>query len=394
MKLKSSVEKVLRSRKQSRRFSTNIVALSALMFVFLLTGLQNSEAQIIPPSQKTRTTIKKSRKRHKRKKRPAKIDGYIRISSYYDDNVFGYSDSDRTVFSNQTKPERFPIDQIDDVVTSVAARGDIVWSRKRRSNWRLRFRYDASLYQSNTFRNNNQFGVELRRKKRHSQTELSVRWTPNFYLRHLFWSSLRSSTPRTLTDPTYAPANLSKVGFYLEREQRLARRLYGRITLGYIIKNYGAPFDERDNNTFSVAARLRKVFTRRFEAYVGGFIGTVNSSASDYNVVGISDVGNTETGFKGGFELKLDKRGRFSWSESFAYAHQSYSTSDVADVFHFNRSDNEAVWRNRLTWRVHPHWQPRVFYTLRSSSTNVQPGVSDVGAFSSNRFGVQILHYF
>jgi len=370
------------------------VAVLALLSLLLLGGFQPTEAQILPQSKKAGTTMKKRRKHHRRVKRPAKIDGYITLSSYYDDNVFSYSDSDRTVFSSQTKPERFPIDQIDDVVTSVSARGDIVWSRKRRSNWRMRVRYDASVYQNNTFRNNNQFGVELRRKKRHSYTELSILWTPNYYLRHLFWSPTKGSVLRTATDPTYVAANLSKVGFYLEREQRLARRLYGRITLGYVIKNYGAPFDERDNNSFSVAARLRKVFSRRFEGYVGGFVGSVNSSASDYNVAGIADVGNTETGFRGGFELKLDKRGRLRWNESFTYAHQSYNTSDIGDVFHYNRSDNEVRWGNRLTWRVHPHWQPRVFYTLRNSSSNVQPGVSDVGAFSSNRFGVQILHYF
>ena len=382
---------VLSAQIPQRRFPGAL--LLVLLFAFLFVGIGVSTAQIPPQDTKTVATPKKRSRSHKRIKRPAKIDGYITLSSYYDDNVFSYSDSDRTVFSNQTKPERFPIDQIDDVVTSVAARGDIVWSRKRHSNWRLRFRYDASLYQSNTFRNNNQFGVELRRKKRHSYTELSVLWTPNFYLRHLFWSDKKASVLRTTTDPKYAAANLSKVGFYLEREQRLATRLYGRITLGYVIKNYGAPFDERDNNTFSVAARLRKVFTRRFEGYVGGSLASVSSSASDYKVDSIADVGNTETGFRGGFELKLDRRGKFRWNESVSYAHQAYN-SNSADKFHYQRSDNEVIWSNRLTWRVHPHWQPRVFYTLRNSSSNVQTGVSDVGAFSSNRFGVQVLHYF
>ncbi len=366
-------------------------AICALLFAFLVTGLQTSQAQIIPQGK---TTGIKTKKRRKHVKRPTKLDGYITLSSYYDDNVFGYSDADKTLYNSGVKPERFPIDQIEDVVTTVAARGDILWSRKRRSNWRLRFRYDASLYQSNTFRNNNQFGVELRRKKRRSYTELSILWTPNYYLRHLFWSSVRASTLRTATDPTYIAADLSKVGLYLEREQRIARRLYGRLKVGYISKNYGAPFDERDNKTLFFAARLRKIMSRRVEAYIGASIASVSSSASDYNIAGISDISNTETGFRGGLEVKLDKRGRLVLNESFSYKHQSYNTSDVADVFHYNRSDNEVLWSNRLTWRVHRSWQPRVFYTLRNSTSNVPVGVSDVGAYSSNRFGMQILHYF
>jgi len=380
-------------------FGTSFGTIGSMLFALLLFSLltaspQTSEAQITAQKEKVSATAKKHRKRRKRVKRPTKLDGYVKISSYYDDNVFSYSDSDRTLFTNRVKPERFPIDQLDDIVTAVAARGDVVWNRKRRSYWRMSVRYSASLYQNNTFRNNNQFGVELRRKKRHSYTALSAVWTPNYYLRHLFWSSRKASILRQPGDPTYVAANLSKVGFFIEREQRLARRFYGRLKVGYVRKNYGAPFDERDNTTFSVAGRLRKILSRRVEVYASGAIASISSSASDYNVAGISDISNTETKFRGGFEVKLDKRGKLVWNESFSYTHQSYTTSDTADVFHYNRADNEVRVGSRLTWSVHPRWRPRIFYTLRNSTSNVPVGVSDVGAYSSNRFGLQIVHYF
>ena len=142
---------------------------------------------------------RRPRRRHRRRRRPrrrTRFDARVRLGGYYDSNVFDYSDADRATFEGATAPlPRFPISSLGDYVTTVAARAD--WTRRtaRRTAWRLRLRYDGRLHVRNGERDRHGFGLELRRRGRHSETTLSTSLTPRIYLRHLYARSQAAYAP-------------------------------------------------------------------------------------------------------------------------------------------------------------------------------------------------------
>ena len=138
-----------------------------------------------------------SKERTKRRSRRAnRFDAYAFVSSYYDDNVFDYSDADRARFDAATTPlSRFPISDLSDVVTRVAGRGSYLWKVRRRSYWRARLSYDGRLYANNGDKTYHELGVSLRRKKRRGSFELRAGYTPEYYLRHLFWRASLAPPP-------------------------------------------------------------------------------------------------------------------------------------------------------------------------------------------------------
>lgn len=321
----------------------------------------------------------------------SKFDGYVIVNAYYDDNVFDYSGTDRMLRDTAVvAPSRFAIDELGDYVTDVALRLDRVWERGRRSSWRIRLRYDADLYARNTFRNYHQFGAELRRETRRTYFEGSFRWLPKFYLRDLYWRPM----PGRPLGVTYAPAGFTKYSYRLEFGRRLARHLDGRTWLTINRRDYDYPFDERDNTTFGGGIRIDRRFSRRLSANLRFELGFSDAAGADSISATVVDVSYHSRLAGGEVQIHLDRGRNLDFTQSVRYEHQTYTTGRVTDTYHYGRQDDEYELESQLTWRPHPHWQPRLFYNYRKATTTTAPGASDVGAFTGNRVGLQLIHYF
>lgn len=322
----------------------------------------------------------------------ARFDGYAFLRQSYDDNVFDYSQTDRNTFDTATAAlQRFPIEKAGDYVTEFSARADYVWSRGRHTSTRGRLRYDADLYARNTFRNYHQLGAEWRLERRHSYVEASLRWLPKYYLRHLYWRPM----PERPVGVRYAPATFTKYAFDLEWGGRLVRRLDARIVASFDRRDYDFPFDERDNNTYGMASRVTIGASHRLDLYLEAELATSRAAGADSASPAVVDVSNHRRALEVGFEWALDRGGRLRLAQSLAYGHQSYTTGNVADLQHHGRRDDEYRWETDLTWHPVRSWQPRLYYAYRKGTTTADlVGATDVGSFTGNRLGLQLVRYF
>lgn len=319
-----------------------------------------------------------------------RLDGYLMTNGYYDDNVFNYSSTERAIIGTQADTSaRFPIESVDDYVMEVFVRSDAIVAVGRRTSWRIRLRYDADLYVRNTSRSHQQLGAELRWEHRRTYAEASLRWLPSYYLREMYWRPMPSRPPGV----RYAAAEFAKYSFALEAGTRLRRGLDGLVSVAFDRRDYKAPFDERDNDAFTVGAGLSWKVEPHIQTQMRVHFGNVHAAGADSPDSLVADVSNRQAGAEAGLEIKLDGRGKLRLAETVAYEHQTYTTDNSIDRFHYHRKDDEYGWDSQLTWLVHPHWQPRLFYTFRKSTTT-EALSTDEGAFTGNRVGVQLIYYF
>ncbi len=341
-------------------------------------------------SNRSSRSHKKKKRRHKSRRPRHRFDGYAYLGLYYDDNVFNYSDSDRQTFEGRTQPlERFPIESLDDFVAVPAVRVDYLWKIRRHSDWRVRAMADAQIYTSNTIKNYSRFGLSLRRRVRDGSVALALRYTPSYYLRHLFWRQM----PERPAGVRFAAAQFNKFSLALDSRYNFSPAWVGLFGFDFAYRNYDFPFDERDNSTYSIAAGARYRASRALRLKFLASVGWSRAKGPNQVPGALADISNNQYGFQGGFTWRIS--GGLRLDETLVYSHQSYTTSNPLDTAHFDRRDKDIHWSNRLYWRIDRHWQPQVFYVYRNSSTSVDsPLYFDVGQYRGNRAGVQVNYFF
>jgi hypothetical protein len=318
--------------------------------------------------------------------------GYLIASGYFDDNVFDYSAVNRSIIGTPADTSgRFPISSVGDFITELSARVDCVRKApgRKRDNWRARLRYDGHLYANNTFRNYHQFGAELRRDVGRTYVEVTGLYLPEYYLRELYWRPMPSRPPGV----RYAPARYAKYSFALETGTRLQRTLDGHIWWAWDRRDYEAPFDERDNHSNEWGAALAWKATDRVEAQIHGGYATVAAAGAQATDSLIADISNRQYFGRALLDLQLDAAGRFRLTPSFYYEQQEYTTDNRYDVSHYNRRDEEMSLDVHLTWRASSHWQPRLFYEYRRGTSTAKLA-TDVGEYTGNQIGLQVIYYY
>lgn len=318
------------------------------------------------------------------------LDGYVFVSGYYDDNIFNYSDADRETFKNRSGSlERFPIESLDDFVLTPAARGDYLWEVRRHSNWRIRAQIDGRLHLNNTSRNYARMGLSLRRRSRRGSVEFSLGYTPNYYLRHLYWRPM----PNRPVGVRFAAARFDKYSIQLSARRDLSRKTSGLAELEFARRNYDFPFDERDNSTVSLTAGVRHETSRVLRIELEGSSAWCAAKGPSGVPGALADVSNNQYGVRAGLRWKFSRGWRLV--ETLAYTHQGYTSNDPADVAHYDRKDHDVDWSNRLYWRIDRNWQAQLYYRHRSSSTSVSaPLYFDVGQYTAQRVGMQVNYFF
>lgn len=318
-----------------------------------------------------------------------RVHGYMFVKGYFDDNVFSYSDADRQIFDSGTATsDKFPISSLSDYVTTLALRGDYDWGIRRHSLWKLRLMADGTVYARNSDRNSLGLGLALRRSLSHSDAELSVNYTPSYYLRNLYWRPM----PERPTGVRYAPARYSRVVVKARTQTRLTRKVDGVFEAAVANRNYRFPFDERDNNTYSGAAGVELSLSRRLRGICLGKLDLSRARGANAADSSVEDVSNNAFGIELGASYRMSRK--VTASESVEYSHQTYTTDNVMDAAHFARRDHDIAATSRVRVTLENGWQPQVFFTYHDSRSNTPAGVADFGQYTRYRMGLQMTRYF
>lgn len=317
-----------------------------------------------------------------------RFDGYSFVLSYYDDNIYDYSDEDIQRFEAGDTSGKYPIASISDFVTTLALRGDYRWDIREDSLWRLRLFFDTAFYAKNTDRSNQRFAASLQRPMRTSYVALTVGYLPDYLLRYLYWRPM----PERPAGVRYAPAVYDRLALTLEGRRRLSRRTDGVLVVTYAHRDYEFPFDERDSNAylFSVGAELglnRKLATTLMLAAE-----LTQASGADASDPAVDDTSNNRFGFELEGIWRMNRWLRFV--QTFGYDRQDYTTNNVVDVEHYDRVDHEFRAASQLQMKIVDGWQPEVFFQYRASDSTVPPGVAEFGAYEDTRLGLQVTYYF
>lgn len=317
------------------------------------------------------------------------LDGYCFVSSYYDNNVFSYSDQDRDRFAaGDTTSGRYPIEDLFDYVTTLAARGDYRWNIHDQSMWRARLLYDGTFYALNTDRTSHRFGASLERQLPRANVTLSGNYTPDYYLRHLYWRPM----PGRPAGVRYAAAQYDKFVVGVDGDIRLSHTVNGLMTMGFARRNYDYPFDERDNDTYSFGAGVDVAAHPRLDLSLLLSADLSNASGADSTSPVVADISNNRYGFKVTGSWRMSRWLRFV--QSFDYGHQVYTSDKVADISHFDRRDDEIETTSELRVINLGGWQPQAYFQYRASTSTVPPGIAEFGQYTAFRFGLQVTYYF
>ena len=317
------------------------------------------------------------------------FDGYAFIAAYADNNVFLYSDVDRQRFeSGVPAGGKYPIQDLADIVTTLAARGDLRWDVQPYSLWRVRLMYDANVYARNTDRTNQRLGVSLQRQLRHAHASVTANYVPDFYLRHLYWRPMPGRPPGI----RYAAARYDKMEITAEGSLRLSRIVDGLLGLGFARRDYDFPFDERDNNTYSIDAGAEVRVRPRLSLSFMFNVDLLHASGADSTSLAAEDISNNQFGFELGGSWRMNEWLRFV--QTFDYSHQVYTTGNVADLPHHDRKDDEFGTRSEFRMGPFSGWQPDVFIEYHTSKSSVPPGIAEFGQYTAFRVGIQVTYYF
>lgn len=318
-----------------------------------------------------------------------KLDGYGFISSYYDDNVFSYSDQDRQRYeAGDSAGGKYSIESLGDYVTTLAARGDYRWDIRKYSMWRARLLYDGAFYARNTERTNHRFGMSLQRLLRHSQVDLSASYTPDYYLRYLYWRPM----PERPAGVRYAPAVYDRSIIEADGRTRLARAVDGVIAVGFTHRDYEFPFDERDNNAYSLGSGVDIAIHPRLDTSLLLAVEVTRARGADASSPAVEDISNNRFGFELQGTWRISRSLRFM--QAFDYGHQVYTTNNVVDIAHYDRRDDEFGSTSELGMVAVDGWQPQVFFQYRASTSTTPPGIAEFGQYTAFRYGLQVTYYF
>jgi hypothetical protein len=317
------------------------------------------------------------------------LDGYGFISGYYDNNVFSYSDQDRQRFeAGDSAGGKYSFESLGDYVTTLALRGDYQWNVRKHSMWRARLLYDGSYYARNTERTNHRVGMSLQRLLRHSEITLDASHTPNYYLRHLYWRPM----PERPAGVRYAPAVYDRFAIGADGRTRLARAVDGVVAVGFTYRDYEFPFDERDNNAYSLGSGVDVAIHPRLDTSIRLVVDVTRADGADASDPAIEDISNNRYGVQLRGAWRMSRSVRFV--QAFDYGHQVYTTSNVADIAHHDRRDDEFESTSELGMVALDGWQPQIFFQYRASTSTTPPGIAEFGQYTAVRYGLQITYYF
>ncbi len=312
-------------------------------------------------------------------------DGEIALRTFYDNNILDYSDRDRNLFLDRTRPNKFSINTLDDWVSELDGRIERRYGTRSHGEYRMRVTAEANLYSRNEIKNSVRYEFEGRWAHKTTLLMVHVGWVPHFYLRDLI---VHDSTGTTPGSPLFANADYHAWSADLEYRASGLWSTEQRLSTGWKNTDYGRRFDERDNTTWWGRYRLVIPLAARWSGVAGYEYASMAATGANGSWA-VTDVSRREQTVVLGIDYDIPRS--LSVSVDVAYEHQRYTSTKPADPSHAGRRDNE--------WRIYLEgsapfgdgWRLAGFdrWTTATSTTGQS---SEFGAFDNNQIGIRVAH--
>lgn len=304
----------------------------------------------------------------------------ISLETRYDDNILQLSEEFQERFREESDPERFLIESLDDYVA--IGKVDLRWKGKpiRKRETAVRGFLDAYRYVRNDIKDYENFGISISQELTASQRHLAslqIRYSriPDFYKRHRVDEDASfDAGERVISSYDYEEDTYS-----VTYEQEIVhRRLEARIDWQYFDRDYNDNFNERDStkDIWSLALIGRPFRDTPLEVSVAYGTGDLRARG-DLPATPIIDddvsyrldtyLLEIEYRWKGG------RGGRVGVSAEREF--REFTTDNAFDLGHFGREDERNNYRFRLDQRLSRHLVLLAKYHRKSREVTLPPGI-------------------
>jgi len=314
------------------------------------------------------------------KPRKEAVDVSVRSGTelIYDDNILDLNNKQIKQLENNTKPQKFRIDEPDDFVYSV-------WAELRLKGRFIGDTTHAGLkvqpyfYQSSSIANYEEYEIYVRQDLGRHQAGIEYQLDRDVYLREL---------EHTFTDSNSITVTEWESARYMEHDlepyyiHQITPILSLRGSAGWRAKDFDSPFDFRDIGGYFVAVGPIVHLGKEIQAFLRYEFSSMNADASSLD----PDTSHRQHEIEAGGEVELIKgleicvKYRLGFRE-----YTSHNEPTLIDPSHVDRDDVRHKVSFRVRWKLTPNWSLRLEYVYRrvdsdrphdDNATTSEPGDS------------------
>ena len=321
----------------------------------------------------------------------------IGFGTIYDTNLLEYSNDQRLLFQNDTRPDWFSIQSLNDATWNpfVALTWDADAGGGRHHV--LRFKSEGDFHARNPTADFRSISAGWREAwSGGRRLSFGYYGLPHYYLRQLAEEDSVPPAP-----PIHARAQFDLQIVSASWGQRIAKQTGIELAYQFEDRRYLSNFRERDSKTHQ--GELTLEFTglpdRGSIDVSGGWRASKAKGVDGDEIAGAppDDVDLTYHGpiasIAGRAELGRTRRSRVIGDARYEYSGRSYDSDRPADRFHFGRSDALTAVELGVRLQLRPHWSARGFFRHESNVAQLganASATSDVGSYSKNRVGLVV----
>lgn len=276
----------------------------------------------------------------------------------YDDNIIDLSKKQIRQFEDGTKPQKFRIEEEDDIVTSP-------WAEVRLKAWlfaeptRFSLKARANAYQENSFANYEKYALAVRQDLGRHEAGIEYDLEADVYHREL--------------EIVVPGPNLWDSAFYSEHEIQLYTRHEVREWLsvkpfaGFAVRDFESPFQYRDLRGFFVGLRPAVEINGSWTAFLQYRYRDMDSEAGSAEPDTSYEEHEFEPGVSALFFGKVLEVGlRHRWR----FREYTTSNSPLVDPAHVDREDVRQRTILEATVKLNKNWAVEARYVRRSEDSD------------------------
>lgn len=319
------------------------------------------------------------------------------LETIYHDNLLEYSDGQMATFEAGTRPDRYSIESVDDVVVEPTVSLTYEQERRRGAGRTIRLRWSGAFHGKNATADRNAAGVLWREEfGRGRALTASAYRLPRYYLRQLLDEDVPLAAPTR-----YRRASFGLTIVTLGWRQRIARRTTGSVGYRYERRGYNDDFRERDSNTHEAGVGV--AWTARegkFELGGASAYRASDARAEDGDDPAGAVPDDPDVSYHGlvlgvdaRIELARGRSGRLAADAAYEYRSRDYTSERVADASHFGREDRTHVVTAGLRWNPRGPFALRAYYQRENnhaSFASPNPPATDPASYGANRVAASI----
>ena len=294
------------------------------------------------------------------KPRKEAVDVSVRSGTelIYDDNILDLNNKQIRQLENNTKPEKFRIDDPDDLVYSI-------WAELRLKGRFIGDTTHAGLkvqpyfYQSSSIANYEEYEVYVRQDLGRHQAGIEYQLDRDVYLREL---------EHTFTDSNSITVTEWESARYMEHEvepyylHQISPLVSVRGSAGWRAKEFDSPFDFRDIDGYFASVGPIVQLGKEIQAFLRYEFSSLNAKASSLD----PDTSHRQHEIEAGGEVELFKVVEISLRYRLGFReYTSHNDPTTIDPSHVDREDVRHKLAFRVRWKLTPSWSLRLEYVYR-----------------------------